>query len=549
MGKPVPKRRIRKPPVSKSRLGSPDGGDEALLDATQRLESILAANEVATWTWDVVNDRVIADKNLARLFGFQSSEGPIQIFIDAIHPDDRPKVAAAIGEALEGKTDRYAIDYRVVRPGGSISWLAARGKVELDKQGKPRHFPGVVVDITERKASQDKAEELRFRLEQQAHLFDITLASITDFAYIFDRQGRFAFVNQALLNLWGLTLEDAVGKDFFDLKYPADLAERLQRQIQQVFDTKKGLTDETPYTSPTGAGGYYEYIFRPVFGRDGSVEAVAGSTRDITERKRIEEELRQSQEQFRSLVQTLDSQVSARTAELEQRNYEVLKQTDLLRNLSVSLMEAQDREGRRIARELHDSAGQIIVALLMKLSAIFEQIKVADPGLGSEVQEALSYAEELNQEIRTMSYLLHPPLLDEIGLEAALRWYTEGLEQRSGLKVQLDISDNFERLSREMEITVFRVVQECLTNVHRHSGSKSALVRLGQEQGTLRLEVRDAGRGIAPNRLDTLRAVGAGMGLRGVKERVRQFAGDVRIDSEVGAGTAVFVSLPLQPSR
>jgi PAS domain S-box-containing protein len=549
MSKQTPKRPIRKPSKPKSRLGPSDGSDEALLDATQRLESILAANEVASWTWDVVNDRVIADKNLARLFGLQSSEGPIQIFIDAIHPDDRPTVAAAIGDALEGKTDRYAIDYRVVRPGGGISWLAARGKVELGKEGKPRYFPGVVVDITERKASQAKAEELRFRLEQQAHLFDITLASITDFAYVFDRKGRFAFVNQALLSLWGLTLEDAVGKDFFDLKYPADLAERLQRQIQQVFDTKKGLTDETPYTSPTGAGGYYEYIFRPVFGRDGSVEAVAGSTRDITERKRIEEELRHSQEQFRSLVQTLDSQVSARTAELEQRNNEVLKQTDLLRNLSVSLMEAQDREGRRIARELHDSVGQIIVALLMKLSAIFEQIKVADPGLGSEVQEALSYAEELNQEIRTMSYLLHPPLLDEIGLEAALRWYAEGLEQRAGLKVQLEISDKFERLSREMEITVFRVVQECLTNVHRHSGSKSALVRLGREQGTLSLEVRDAGRGIAPNRLDTLRAVGAGIGLRGVKERVRQFAGEVRIDSEVGTGTAVFVSLPLQPSR
>jgi len=231
MGKQIPKRRVRKPPVSKSRPGPSDGSDEALLDAMQRLESILAANEVATWTWDVVNDRVIADKNLARLLGFQSPEGPIRVFIDAIHPDDRPMVAAAIGEALEGKTDRYAIDYRVVRPGGSISWLAARGKVELDKEGKPRYFPGVVVDITERKASQAKAEELRFRLEQQAHLFDITLASITDFAYTFDRSGRFAFVNQALLDLWGLTLEDAVGKDFFDLKYPTDLAERLQRHI------------------------------------------------------------------------------------------------------------------------------------------------------------------------------------------------------------------------------------------------------------------------------------------------------------------------------
>jgi PAS domain S-box-containing protein len=516
------------------------------LDATQRLESILAANEVATWTWDVVNDRLIADKNLARIFGLASSEGPIQVFIDAIHPDDRPKVAAAIAATLEGQSDRYAIDYRVVRPDGSISWLAAHGKVERDQEGKPRYFPGVVIDITERKSSQAKAEDLRFRLDQQAKLFGITLSSITDFAYIFDRQGRFAFVNQALLNLWGLKLEDAVGKDFFELKYPPDLATRLQRQIEQVFETGEGLTDETPYTSPTGAGGYYEYIFTPVFARDGSVEAVAGSTRDITERKRVEGELIKSQQQFRSLAQTLDSQVIARTAELEQRNDEVLKQAELLRELSVSLMETQDREGRRIARELHDSAGQISAALLMKLAVIAEKIKVANSALIKEVQEARSFADELDREIRTTSYLLHPPMLDEIGLEAALHWYTEGLEERAGLEVQLHIPDNFERLSREMEITIFRVVQECLTNVHRHSGSRSAHVRLAREQGTLRLEVRDAGRGIAPDRLNILRARGAGIGLRGVRERVRQFAGEVRIDSELGSGTTISVTLPLQ---
>jgi signal transduction histidine kinase len=105
-----------------------------------------------------------------------------------------------------------------------------------------------------------------------------------------------------------------------------------------------------------------------------------------------------------------------------------------------------------------------------------------------------------------------------------------------------------QRLSREVEITIFRIVQECLTNVHRHSGSKSAQVRLGREQGTVQLEVRDAGRGIAPNRLDTLRAMGAGIGLRGVRERVRQFGGEVRIDSEVGRGTTISLTLPLQTS-
>ncbi len=125
-------------------------------------------------------------------------------------------------------------------------------------------------------------------MARQARLFDATLSAISDFAYSFDRSGRFTYINKALLDLWGLSSEQAIGKDFFDLKYPDPLAAKLQRQIQTVFDTQKGLRDETPYTSPTGKGGFYEYIFAPVFADDGTVEAVAGSTRDITARKQLE---------------------------------------------------------------------------------------------------------------------------------------------------------------------------------------------------------------------------------------------------------------------
>jgi PAS domain S-box-containing protein len=130
-------------------------------------------------------------------------------------------------------------------------------------------------------------------LEQRARVFETTLSAIADFAYVFDREGRFVYVNKALLDLWGIELEEAIGKDFFDLQYPVELAGRLQRQIQEVFDTRRRLKDETPYTSPTGASGYYEYIFIPVVGADGQVEAVAGSTRDISDRKRAEDELRE----------------------------------------------------------------------------------------------------------------------------------------------------------------------------------------------------------------------------------------------------------------
>jgi len=147
--------------------------------------------------------------------------------------------------------------------------------------------------------------KLSRQIYEQTRYFDAILSSISDFAYTFDKDGRFIFINQALLDLWGLKLEEAIGKNFFDLKYPDDLAARLQRQIQQVYDTKQRVTDETAYTSPTGVVGYYEYIFSPFFGADGEVELVVGTTRNITQRKEAEEEIRQLSERNREILESI----------------------------------------------------------------------------------------------------------------------------------------------------------------------------------------------------------------------------------------------------
>ena len=149
--------------------------------------------------------------------------------------------------------------------------------------------------------------EERFRaLERQARILQTTLSAIVDFAYIFDRNGRFIYSNQALLDLLGITVDEIVGRNFFDLRYPDDLAARLQRQIQEVIDTKSVVIDETPYTSPSGTEGYYEYIFAPVLAPDGSVEVVAGSTRNITERKRVEKALQVSEEYSRHILESIN---------------------------------------------------------------------------------------------------------------------------------------------------------------------------------------------------------------------------------------------------
>jgi two-component system, NarL family, sensor kinase len=152
--------------------------------------------------------------------------------------------------------------------------------------------------------------------------------------------------------------------------------------------------------------------------------------------------------------------------------------------------------------------------------------------------------QQLHREIRTASYLLHPPLLDESGLSSALRWYVEGLVERSGLAINLDISEDFGRIPGEMELMIFRLVQECLTNIHRHSGSNTAFIRISRDAEAIRVEIGDEGKGFAPEKLAAIQSGGSGVGIRGMRERLRQFHGQLNIDSD-RSGTRISVTIPV----
>jgi len=253
---------------------------------------------------------------------------------------------------------------------------------------------------------------------------------------------------------------------------------------------------------------------------------------------------RQSAEtKLRALADTLEEQVRMRTAEVLRQNSEALKQSERLRTVSYRLMQAQDMERRRIARELHDSSGQILAALSMNLATIGLHAKQNLPHVADTAEDGQRLVQQLSQEIRTMSYLLHPPLLEETGLAEALRWYIQGLGQRSGLEISLSISEDFGRLSPEMELVIFRIVQESLTNVHRHSGSKNAVIRMVREGEKVLLQVRDEGKGIPAEKLSEIQSQGSGVGMCGMRERVRQFEGDLTIQSDASGTTISFAFL------
>lgn len=221
------------------------------------------------------------------------------------------------------------------------------------------------------------------------------------------------------------------------------------------------------------------------------------------------------------------------------------KAEEHLRALSGRILQMQDEERRRIARDLHDSAGQILTALKMNLVPLAVRLGKDHTEFARPVIESIGLVDQLTNEIRTLSHLLHPPLLDEVGLPAALHWYVEAFAKRSQIKVDLDYPPNYERLSREAETVLFRIVQECLTNIHRHSGSQTASIRFKQSSAEIVCEVKDEGKGMPPEQAADLVLPGVvGIGLRGMQERVRQLGGSLKIDSN-GHGTTIMAMLPL----
>jgi signal transduction histidine kinase len=257
----------------------------------------------------------------------------------------------------------------------------------------------------------------------------------------------------------------------------------------------------------------------------------------VTERNRHEQTLERAKSE-------LEERVFERTRQLEERIAGQERAEQALRGLSGRLLQTQDQERRRIARELHDSTGQSLAALTMNLAECSKKIEELSPELLEKLAESERISRAVSDELRTTSYLLHPPLLDEMGLQAGLRWYIDGFKEKSKIDVSVNLSENLERLPQDLELMLFRVVQEGLTNVHRHSGSTTAEISLSNSMGRLLLQIRDQGKGMSAERLSSVGGAGAaGVGLRGMRERVKGFGGEMKIVSN-GTGTLIEVVVP-----
>jgi PAS domain S-box-containing protein len=399
------------------------------------------------------------------------------------------------------------------------------------------HHSAVVPDesfaaLEDSDASARRVAELQQKLEalekekvlhQTAQQFQLLVQAVHDYAiFMLEPDGRVRTWNAGAQRIKGYKASEIIGKHFSCFYPQEDInAGKPQRELEIALRDGR-IEDEGWRLRRDGSKFWANVIITALKDAEGKLIGFGKVTRDATERMLAQVALEESQRKLQSSEKSL-------------------------RQLSLHLLRTQDEERRRIGRDLHDSLGQNLAVLKMKLDSLTNRPSGNPASDASDIRQCAQLTDEAVKEVRTISYLLYPPMLEEMGLKSAIPWYLEGFMKRSGIATSFSISSNFKRLPSDIELALFRVLQESLTNIHRHSGSATADVRLTMQEAAAVLEVSDQGQGLKADNFEKSGQdwVGSlGVGLRGMNERLRQVGGSLDIAS-TAQGTTITASVPI----
>ena len=468
---------------------------------------------------------VLMDVSMPELDGFELADMIRQhprfertaiIFISGVHLTDLDRIKGY---------QRGAADYITVPVVPEL--LRAKVSVFAELHRKTRQLERLNRDleerVTERTEELDRRAEALERLNRELMQKNQELNAILRTApdIIFDRRqdGARDYISDRFYEYTGAAVGSASGFGWLDYVHPDD---RERSIAEWNFCVRSGDNYESEYRMRGSDGTYRWFRARavPIRDSEGKPTRWYGTCSDIHDRKLLEQSIRDN---ALELEKTVDDRTLA------------------LRRLSSRLMKIQDEERRRVARELHDGLGQNLAAAKMRLDTLLR----LDFGREheSEVKETIEIIDNAIQQVRSVSHLLHPPLLDEVGLLSALQWYLDGLTKRSNINTALNVSpEGLPRLTSELETAVFRIIQEALTNVYRHSGASHACVTLGWQNGLMTVTVQDDGKGVE-ERTAQLRPDSIGVGIGGMRQRAKEFGGELRMFN-THPGTRVEVAIP-----
>ncbi len=474
--------------------------EEALRESEARFRAIFENAAIGIALVDVHGHPVESNPALQRMLGYDKLELADMAFTEYTHPDDARASWDLFNGLVEGKREHYQMEKRFLRRDGQVVWGQLHVSVVRDQKGEFKYCFGMVMDITGRKRAEEalRESEARFRAIFENAAIGIALVDV---------RGHPVESSPALQKMLGYNKFEMSDMVFTEFTHPDDAQADWDLFIELAEGKRDHYQMEKRFLRRDGQVVWGQLSVSLVRNEKGEFKHSIGMVEDISERKRTEEALRQ---------------------------------------LSGRLLRLEDEERRRMARELHETVGQSLAGLAINLTVVKDSVGDLSPRASACLSESLELADQCSREIRTLCYSLHPPLVDEAGLAPALGWYTAGFARRSGIEVHLNVSPEFGQLPSEHELTLYRIVQEALTNIHRHSGSKTARISLERRPNEIVLTVADKGHGFPSAALGKAGPESAdiGVGIPGMRERLRQLGGRLHIQTG-SRGTTLTAILPL----
>jgi PAS domain S-box-containing protein len=507
---------------------------ERCRSAEARFLAVSEALAYGAWIYRRDGTAELVSASYRELLGESAERVAGRPWFSLVHPQDRERVTA-LWKKTTARGMAWNCEFRVTSREGQIRHILSRGSPLAEPGQRAQLYAGVQLDVSDRVWMREELLRARSKLEMQVarkteQLREANRQLVLDLADRMKAELALRDRESQLRAIYENALDSMIVLD--DARRVIDANESAQQLFAMSLEEMRGARwdDLLPREGREGLDERWAEFLQAGGSRRGEVDVrrADGCARAVAFRSRA------NIARGRHLM-TLRDITDHRQAE------------DSLRLLSHRLMRLQDEERRRIARELHDSTGQGLAAIRMHLETIQRAVPEPPDGARKALEEALSTCQTCSADLRTVSYLLHPPLLDELGLMPALDWYVSGFSERSGIQVTQEISEPRAPLSKDLNTALFRIIQEALVNIHKHAESQEARVRMYCRNNTLVLEISDNGKGFDPSLLEGRRegVRGLGVGITGMRERVRQLHGTLET-AAANPGTLVRATFPIR---